>query len=82
MIIKTYIESLNFFNNSNCLCFKLSCIQVTRSVLITTVKEVSWEIIYFVPPILPLLITLEIITRSIYSCRKKVIENFIRFVQK
>ena len=54
MIINEYIECLNVFNNSNSFCCMLSCIQLTCSVLIATVKDVCWEIIYFVPLILPL----------------------------
>ena len=47
---------LGRFNNtySNNLSCMLSCIQLTRSVLTGTVKDVCWEIIYFVPLILPL----------------------------
>ena len=48
----------------------LSCIQLTRSVLISTVKDACWEIIYLVPLILPLWITFEI-TRSIHAKKRE-----------
>ena len=66
------------FNNSNGLFFMISCRELTRSVLITTVKVACREIIYFVSHILPLQITLEI-TRSILgkiTIKKWLLKNF------
>ena len=51
MIIKTYIECLNVFNNSkSCILYSccISCTQLTRTVLVATVKDVFWEMMYLV----------------------------------
>ena len=56
----------------------ISCIQLTRSVLIATVKDVCWEIIYFV---LSYYHSKNSSNYSIDHCKKKVIENFLRLVQ-